>query len=474
MSLLYNLRHLRRFLYICIIMKREGHILVVDDHREVLASTEQMLSMEFSKISTLEDPSMLPDFLSANQVDVIMLDMNFSPGKDSGEEGLYWLRKIREMDPEFVVLLITAYGDVDLAVKAINEGGTDFIVKPWDPQKLIASLQTALELRKTRQQVVRLKNEGLELKKDLNRHSDPLIGNSPALKKVLDQVKKAAPTDANILILGENGSGKELLAQLIHQSSVRADQVFLQVDMAALPPTLFESELFGHKKGAFTDAHQDRTGRFEMASGGTLFLDEIGNLEYPLQSKLLNAVQTKSITPLGGSKPVQVDIRLISATNRNLRKLVSEKLFREDLFYRLNTICIEVPPLRERGEDISLIASYFFQKFGEKYLGFKPQVTPSVYKKLQSLSWPGNIRELKHMIENSIIMLDGTIVKEEHLMTANSEAEQVNAEEYNLASIEKEAISRALNKAGGNISQAAQLLDITRTTLYSKISKHGL
>jgi DNA-binding NtrC family response regulator len=401
--------------------------------------------------------------------------MNFSPGATSGREGLKWLKEIMRMDPLAVVVLITAYGDVNLAVKAMQAGGTDFIVKPWDPQKLMATLTSAWKLRQSRNEVSKLKSTHRLLHQDLNKQFDDLVGISPGITRMLEMVEKAASSDAGILISGENGTGKELIARKIHQLSERSVNDFIGVDMGSLNESLFESEMFGHVKGAFTDAREDRTGRFEAASDGTLFLDEIGNLSMNLQSKLLRVLEENCITPVGSNALIPVNFRIITATNRDLREMIGDKVFREDLYYRINTIEIKVPALRERSDDIPILLEYFLRKFELKYNRPKFRVSGETYDALSRYHWPGNVRELKHMVEKTVVLNESGILGTNDFFSVEKVHSEINqGNDLRLATIEKAALLRALDRAGGNISMAARLLDISRTTLYSKMEKYDL
>lgn len=455
-------------------MKKEGYILIVDDNEDLLKSMVQLLKSEFEKIDTLNNPKTIPSYLSSNNPDIILLDMNFSPGQQTGNEGIFWLKEILKIDMRAIVFLITAYGDTELAVKAIKEGGTDFIIKPWDPAKLIVTLKAGIRYRKAQKLLEKSENTKHILQGDIDNRYDPLLGTSMAMKKIYEIIGKVAPTDANILITGENGTGKELVAREIHRQSGRADKIFIHVDLGSITNTLFESELFGYVKGAFTDAKSDRQGRFEIASGGTLFLDEVGNLPYDMQSKILSAIQNRTITRVGNNTEVPLDFRLISATNTDLPSMIGRNLFREDLFFRLKTIEINIPPLRERASDINIIADHFFRKYGAKYRKEPLKIENEVYTLLHKHRWPGNIRELKHSIESAVIMCNDQTVKPSDLNLNPNPPSDVSELTYSLEIIEREALKNALRKAGGNISDAAKLLEISRTTLYSKIKKHDL
>lgn len=453
-------------------MKKEGHILIVDDNEDLLKSMVQLLKTEFSTIGTLKNPNLIPEYLRKNNPDVILLDMNFSAGQQTGNEGIFWLREIIRTDRLAVVYLITAFGDTALAVRAIKEGGTDFIVKPWDPEKLIASLRAGVKLRRSQVEVENLEHAKNALQDNLDNRYDPLLGSSPAMKRVYELINKVAETEASILITGENGTGKELVAREIHRRSGRSGKIFIHVDLGSLAESLFESELFGYVKGAFTDARNDRKGRFEISSGGTLFLDEVGNLPYDMQSKILTALQKRAITRLGDNREIPVDFRLITATNQDLAQMIAKNLFREDLYFRLKTIEITIPPLRERNGDINMIADYFFRKFSERYKKEPLKIEHDVYRKLNEYHWPGNVRELRHTIERTVILCDDHTVKPSdlNLSVTGTRSNVV----LPLDIVEKEAVKAALEKAEGNISDAAKMLQISRTTLYSKIKKHDL
>jgi DNA-binding NtrC family response regulator len=454
---------------------KTGNLLIVDDNQGVLNSLELFLKHHFNKVHTLKSPNQIPFTLTTEDVDVVLLDMNFTSGINTGNEGIYWLRKILKLDPSMVVVMITAYGDIELAVKAIKEGATDFVLKPWDNQKLLATLRAALELRNSKKEVKKLKLKHKQLHDDLDKNYTKIIGESPAMQDLMRTIKKVASTDANVLILGENGTGKELIAREIHRQSKRSANDFVSVDLGALSESLFESEMFGHVKGAFTDAREDRIGRFESASGGTLFLDEIGNLSFSLQAKLLTAIEQKKIAPLGTNKEVVVNIRLISATNKDLYEMVNENLFREDLFYRLNTVQIEVPPLHERANDIFLLAEHYLLMYAAKYE--KPQLRfkSDALDKLKTYSWPGNIRELNHTIEKAVILCDSDFVTSQDFnFTSQIQPDKSLKKGLSLEEGEKIIIINALNNNNWNISEAAKELGIGRQTLYRKIEKYGL
>jgi len=454
---------------------KPGSILIADDNKDILESLKQLLKYDFGQIIAVSEPEKIPFALSKFPVDLILLDMNFKPGSTSGAEGMKWLKQILNFDPLAVVILITAYGDMNLALKAIKQGGTDFIIKPWDPEKLLATVKSAYQLRKSRMEIKALKGATSILRDELIKQFDPIIGTSPEIRDIHEKIRKAAATDASILISGENGTGKELIAREIHRQSSRAENEFIGLDIGSLNESLFESEMFGHKKGAFTDAKENRTGRIEASSGGTLFLDELGNMSMNLQSKLLRALEEKSITPVGSNIPLTVDLRLICATNQDLRSMIDNNTFREDLYYRINTIEINIPPLRNRISDIPGLMDYFLRKYEKKYGSPQLQVSGETYITLQDYQWPGNVRELKHLAEKLVIMNDSGIIKPEDLALndpATPLPEPGNS--LNLAEIEKKALQKAMKLANGNLSKAARLLNISRTTLYSKLQKHDL
>ena len=453
---------------------KKGKILIVDDNEHILNSLRLFLKNEFSSIETLRNPNLIPAQIETNDYDIVLLDMNFKAGVNTGNEGIFWLRKIHEIDPAVIIILITAYGDVELAVKAMKEGATDFIQKPWDSDRLLATLKTALNLRESKREVKKLQNQQQVLSEGIDRHFPKLIGDSPAMQSVMNTIDKISATDANVMILGENGTGKELIAREIHRRSLRAREVFVTVDMAALSESLFESELFGHVKGAFTDAREDRPGRFEVASGGTLFLDEIGNLPVTMQSKILTALQSREVTRIGSTKSVSIDVRIISATNKHLEQMVQEGKFREDLLYRINTIVINLPPLRERGNDILQLARFFLQKYKIKYDKKVAGISKDAERKIFMYHWPGNVRELQHAMEKAVILTESDVLQPDDFILNIRDEENPEENTLNLSSIEKSTIIKALRKHHGNLTHAARELGITRTTLYSKINKYGI
>jgi DNA-binding NtrC family response regulator len=453
---------------------KKGKILVVDDNKQILSSLSILLRSEFESIETLQNPNLIPNKLQECQFDVIMLDMNFASGRTTGNEGIFWLREIIKSDPLAVVILITAYGDIELAVKSIKEGATDFITKPWDAEKLIITLKNAIELRHSKLEIKKLKEKKDELTNEIDRHYNMFVGQSAAFCQIVTTIEKVAQTDADILLTGENGTGKEVIAREVHRRSKRANEVFVSADMASITETLFESEMFGHVRGSFTDAKSDRAGRFEAASGGTLFLDEISNLSMSLQAKLLVALQNRQIIKVGSNKPIDVDIRLICATNKSLFEMVSNNTFREDLLYRINTIQIDIPPLRARIEDIAGLADYFLRHYAAKYDKQSISINKKAYEQLESYHWPGNIRELKHTIEKAVILCDSDVLGPDDfffkpLLTAQDAPPSLKLEE-----VEKWSIEAVLSKCKGNLSKAANILDISRTTLYAKMNKYQI
>jgi DNA-binding NtrC family response regulator len=390
---------------------QNGKILIVDDNKSALSALRMLLQLEFETVVTIASPNQIKVELGKDDFDVVLLDMNFSAGINSGNEGLFWLGEIKSVSPSIEVIMITAYGDVELAVKALKQGAADFILKPWENEKLLATIKSIFKLRRSNKQVEELKQREQTIKRELNLEQRPIVGSSPGIVHMMQMISKVAKTDANVLITGENGTGKELVAREIHRKSGRHRELLVTVDMGAIPEPLFESELFGHKKGAFTDAKEDRIGKFQLAHTGSLFLDEIGNLPLSMQSKLLAILQNHTITPVGSNQEVYIDIRLISATNSDLEQLVAQQKFREDLLYRINTIWIEVPPLRERGTDIELLAGYFLKYYEKKYRKSALKISTQAMHKLMKYPWPGNVRELQHMVEKAVILSDSGTFK---------------------------------------------------------------
>jgi two-component system response regulator HydG len=447
---------------------KKATVLVVDDDIDVLTAVKLLLKTETQEVITEKNPENLNWLLQRNQVDLVLLDMNFNSAINTGNEGIYWLRKIKEWKPNVCVIMITAYGDIDLAVRSLKEGANDFIVKPWHNEKLISTIKELLDKQEgTKPAKASVKSAG----------NTSILGDSEVMQDIFYKVNKIAPTDANILILGENGTGKDLMAKAIHERSLRADKPFVKVDVGALTDTLFESELFGHKKGAFTDAREDREGRFEEAQGGTLFLDEIGNISLQQQAKLLTVLQNRQVTRLGTNKAVDIDIRLICATNVPLYELANENRFRKDLIYRINTVEINVPALRKRNDDIILLARHFAKMYTNKYLKPAMDFDAAALQKLKQYNFPGNVRELQYTIERAVIMADDHVLKPDDLIFSILETptdNEVEADNVPLSTLEKNAILRVIEKNNGNITRAAKELGLTRTALYRRLSKYDI
>ena len=456
-------------------MNHSGNILIVDDSEEILIALSLLLADHFGQVDKISNPNEIPECLRNQNYDVVLLDMNFSSGINSGNEGLYWMKEILGIDKNTSVILMTAYAEIDIAIRGIKEGATDFIEKPWDDDKLITSISNGVKLNRSHKEIDDLKNKQKHLNASIDKNYDFIVGPSPAMHTIMSNIGKIAGTEANVLILGENGTGKELIAREIHRQSDRAAGVFISVDMASLSDSLFESELFGHVKGAFTGANENRAGRFEIASGGTLFLDEIGNVSLSKQAKLLQAIQERIISRVGSNKVIPIDIRLISATNKPLLEMVGAETFREDLLYRINTIQIECPPLRERLEDLSEIAAYFITKYTQKYRRPPMQLSPQALDKLKGYHWAGNVRELQHTIEKAIILSESdTLGVDDFTFQHSSDLTDHAKATFNLAEHERTIITRALKACNRNISEAAKLLGITRKTLYNKLAKYEL
>lgn len=461
---------------------KTGAILAVDDNTDILTSLRLLLKQHFATIHTEANPEAIPTLLKQTRYDVILLDMNFTKDVSSGAEGFEWLRRIHAIDPNVAVIMLTAYGDVNTAIGAIKGGATDFILKPWQNEKLLATISSAMALSDSRREVETLKTSERALKTALSSTSNQdFIISSPSMQQIEVLIDKVAATDANVLVLGENGTGKEVIARELHRRSLRAKEAFIGVDMGALPEALFESELFGTMKGAFTDAKEDRAGRFEIASGGTLFLDEIGNMSLQAQSKLLAALQNRTITRLGSNKQIPINIRLICATNMPLYEMVEQKQFRQDLLYRINTVEIHLPPLRERKEDIPILAEYFLRSYSAKYRKSLLRLAPAALKKLEQYSWRGNIRELQHTLERVVIMTDGNVVEASDIALSGTNVSSQQAisqglvlENLNLDEVEKSVIRKSLQKHNGNVSHAADELGLTRAALYRRMEKYGL
>ncbi len=453
-----------------------GRILAIDDNEDILFALKLLLRPHVEIIETLTGPERIPEVMKKQDWDVVLLDMNFTKDAISGQEGFDALSEILEIDSQAVVVFITAYGDAEKAVKSIKMGATDFILKPWQNEKILATINSAISLRRTRIQAKNLKLKQQEISAVLDQPYTDFIGQSPEMYEVFNTIKKVAATDANVLILGENGTGKELVARALYRNSMRKDEVFISVDLGSIPETLFESELFGHEKGAFTDAHKMKQGRFEIASSGTLFLDEIGNLTYPLQSKLLTVLERREITRVGSTKPISIDVRMICATNNNIHQDVADGIFRQDLLYRINTVEIPLPALRERSGDVPLLADHFLKIYSRKYRKSIRNIQSSAIKKLNQYNWPGNVRELQHAIERAVIMCDGSSLSpDDFILTSGVKSSNgMELETYNLEDIEKTIIEKVLKTNQGNVTQAATQLGLTRTSLYRRMEKHGL
>ena len=444
-------------------MADHATLLIVDDDPDVLTAARLLLRKHYARVLTTEDPNDIETLMDSERIDVFLVDMNFAIGRNTGTEGLQWLQYILGRDPDAVVVLMTAFGDLNTAVQAMREGAADFVLKPWQNDKLVATLQVATQLRRSRAAVTALS--------EAPPPSDMVAG-SAAMQEVLKVVARVAPTDATVLIRGENGTGKELIAQALHRQSNRAGRALITVDLGAVSESLFESELFGHRQGAFTDAHRDRAGRFQAADGGTLFLDEIGNLPPPLQTKLLRVLEAREVTPLGSDQPVPVDVRLIAATNQPLEELVEAGEFREDLLYRINTIEVRLPPLRDRLDDLPALVDHFILVSARKYRLPQKSVDKSALDALAAHHWPGNVRELSHTVERAMLLSEGdTLTADDFSLT---KAAQPASSSLNLEDNERQLVEAAIEKAGGNISHAARALGITRAALYRRIEKFGL
>lgn len=455
------------------IKSKEGRLLIVDDNKSVLNALRIFLKSEFLEVITLSGTNTLIHEIETHDIDIVLLDMNFNAGESSGNEGMYWLREIKKFRKDIEVVMFTAYGDIETAVKATHEGAADFILKPWENEKLLATLKAALKLRKSNLTVGKLMKREQELKSEMNRDDRMIIGISPAMQNILDLVKKVANTDANIMITGENGTGKELIAKEIHRLSERCSELLVTVDLGSMSESLFESEMFGHTRGSFTDARNDRTGKIMLANNGTLLLDEIGNLPVQLQSKLLNVLQNRVVIPVGSNKEYPVAIRLISTTNKNLLQMIRDQSFRQDLLYRINTIQIELPPLRQRIEDIEILADFFIGKYCNKYKKSGLKLQDRAIDQLQKYQWPGNIRELQHTIEKAVILCDGDCITPADLYLNQMHHVYTN-ETLTLEEMEKQMIMRELKKQGQSLSLVARNLGVSRTTLYKKMKKYGI
>jgi DNA-binding NtrC family response regulator len=463
-------------------MERElGKVLVIDDNEDILLATKLLLKKYAKLVQIEKDPRKIPFLLNQDKYDVILLDMNFTKDTATGKEGFYWLEEILTRDPQAVVVMITAYGDVEMAVRALKAGATDFVLKPWQNDKLVETLYNAVATKKGSKTTAKDNSSTSAVKKDKVAGAavnpfEGIIGKSEAMMNLFTIIRKVAVTDANVLILGENGTGKEVIARAIHQASQRNAHPFVSVDMGAITETLFESELFGHKKGAFTDAKEDRAGRFEAANKGTLFLDEIGNLPLAMQSKLLTVLQRREVTRVGSNQATPIDIRLVCATNMPLYEMVEENEFRQDLLYRINTVELHLPALRERQEDIPLLAEHYAEVYSKRYNLPQKSFSASAMRKLQQYHWPGNVRELQHAVERAIIMSDEDELQAGDFLflLQKSESAELDIDDYNLENVEKLVIQKAISKHAGNISKAAKALGLTRASLYRRLEKHGL
>jgi two-component system, NtrC family, response regulator HydG len=449
---------------------KNAKILAVDDDQDVLVAVKMLLRPEVKEIVTEKNPEKILSLLAQNQFDLILLDMNYKSSLNTGNEGIFWLRKIREINKTVAVIMITAYGDIDLAVRSVKEGANDFVLKPWRNERLLETIENCYQQS--------MAGNKQSTKKTSSKAETSLLGNSEAMQDVLYKIEKIAPTDANILILGENGTGKTEVAKLIHQKSLRHQKPFVHADLGSLTESLFESELFGHKKGAFTDAREDRAGRFESANEGTLFLDEIGNISLPQQAKLLTVLQNREVTRLGTNAPISIDIRLISATNAPIKEMATQNQYRKDLIYRLNTIEITLPPLRMRGNDIVLLAEYFMKTYGEKYHKNLVEIDEKAQQKLRQYAFPGNIRELQHSIERAVIMADNQAITARDLdLNSSIENPVMMVQEsttLRIDEIEKSTILKAIERHDGNITKAARELGLTRTALYRRLGKYDI
>jgi DNA-binding NtrC family response regulator len=450
-------------------------VLIVDDNPGVLSALGQLLEDEVEKVIGIKSPELIPGIIETQDVDVFLVDMNFKRGATDGQEGIRWLKNILYEDPDAVVLMITAYGELELAIEAMKCGATDFISKPWDNEKLIATVRSGLMLKESRKKIRQLKTQQDHLSNYIESGHEKLYGRSSEMLRVQETIRKVAPSDSNVLILGENGTGKELVAREIHQASARSDEVFVHVDLGAISDSLFESELFGHTRGAFTDAHTDKPGRIEIASGGTLFLDEIGNLQPAMQTKLLNVLQNREIFRIGSNKPQLADFRLISATNQDLHAMISEKSFREDLYYRINTIEITAPPLRNRGQDIIDLANYFLEKYRLKHQRKGLLFSGGAMEAIQNNPWPGNVRQLQHSVERAVLMADDRKIEAWDIFPDISGSKKhTEIRKPTLAELEEITIRESIQRNGGNLSKAARELGVARSTLYNKMKSYGI
>jgi len=469
--------HIGEFSQLMGMEKLTAKVLVIDDDLDVLYTAQQVLKRHFSQVSTQSSAQLALKALTEEGADIVVLDMNVAPGITNGQEGLFGLRKIKKTLPECDVVLHTAYAEVELAVQGMKQGAVDFVIKPWKPEKLVASLRNVCKLREADREVQRLRKSRGLMKAEVDRAHPEIISEDPIMDPIFRMMNKVAQTDANVLILGENGTGKELVARSIHNRSARAEEVFVKVDSGAIPESLFEAELFGHTKGAFTDAREDRPGRFEVAEGGTLFLDEIGNLPLPLQAKLLTALQSRQVTRVGAHKPTALKIRLISATNSPVHQWVQEGRFRQDLLYRINTVEIPLPPLRDRPKDIPVLVRYYLEAYAQKYQKGAMSIQAATMRRLQSYTWPGNVRELQHAVERAVILSEGATLMTEDFpreIHAFEPMEPTPATTLNMESVEKQMIQQAIKRCKGNLTQAAKELGMGRSTLYRKLERYHL
>ena len=449
-------------------------ILIVDDDEDILVAGRLLLKRHYAHVDTTSNPRDIPVLMARENYSAILLDMNFGPGESSGRDGFHWLKEIMQLDPDAVVVLITAHGGVEVAVEAMKLGATDFISKPWQNEKVVATLSAAVKLRQSRTETARLRQTNSVLVEASAASEQPMLGDSAAMAEVRKLIERTGPTDANVLIMGENGTGKELVARAVHQSSLRRDQVFMSVDLGAVAENLFESELFGHVKGAFTDAHQDKTGRIQAAAGGTLFLDEIGNLPLHLQAKLLSVLETRQVTPVGSERPIDIDVRVVAATNLPRQKLADENCFRQDLLFRLNTVEIQLPALRERRDDIPGLADYYVREYCRRY-NKHLDLAPDLHAALAASDWPGNVRELRHAVERAVILSEGdTLTPADFQLEAPVARATEEPADLNLEALEKRAIQQALNRHRYNISHTAKELGLSRAALYRRMEKHAL
>lgn len=442
----------------------EAKLLIVDDDVDVLSAAKLLLKRHLKSVDIEKNPEKIPFLINNGSYDIVLLDMNFTRDVSSGREGFQWLDRILDLAPNMIVVMVTAYGDVEMAVRAIKAGATDFVLKPWENDKLLATLQKAMDSRKSEAGETAVSRVP----------QTQLIAQSTSMQRVLETAERVAPTDANILILGENGTGKTQLARHIHECSHRAQKPFVCVDLGALSENLFESELFGHVKGAFTDARDDRAGRFEEAQGGTIFLDEIGNLPLTLQAKLLTVIQERRVTRVGSNRPIAVDVRLLCATNRHIDTMVADRSFRQDLLYRINTIELELPSLRERPDDIPPLAEFYLKQFRKKYNRPVTSISSALIKKMQQYPWPGNIRELQHAVERAVILSQEKVLQPDDLFLKNAGPEPAAATAFDLEDMEKTMIVKALKRYNGNITDAARELGLSRAALYRRLEKYGL